>query len=165
MFVALDKQFLEPPVEVLILGDSAIVDPVTGMPIASTRETLDGYDLVPNYAARAVGASSSLTKTMKQERLMQLLQALSSPLGQAVMGQINAINFWRGIFKEFEVPNINEIFMVNPMLQQMAMQGAPQGLPGVPSSGQMVNGNAQLPLPNNPQVPQGAGLQNTLPPM
>jgi len=166
MFVALDKQFLEPPIEVLILGDSATFDPVTGMPIASTRETLDGFDLVPNYAARAVGASSSLTKSMKQERLMQLLQALSSPLGQAVMGQINAINFWRGIFKEFEVPNINEIFMVNPMLQQMAMQQQ-GGVPGTPTSGQMVNGNSQLPLPSNPGVPQdqGAGLQNTLPPM
>src|SRR5258705_4063480 len=136
MFVALNKQFLDTPVEVLILGDAAMFDPVTLEPIVGTREYLDDYDLVPNYAARAVGATSALSKGMKQERLLQLLQALNSPIGQMAMGQINAVNFFRGIFREFEIPNINEIFAGQPQLANMADQTLyVQQLNAVPPSG------------------------------
>jgi hypothetical protein len=57
-----------------------------------------------------------------------------------IWGQINAINFWRGIFREFEVPNINEIFM-QPVMQPMInpeMGGMPLNM--VPTSGQIVRG-------------------------
>lgn len=149
MFMALDRQFLELPVEVLILGDGAVVDPVTNAPIPSSRETLEGYDLVANYGARAMGSSTALSKSMKQQNLIQLLQAMSSPLGQQVMGQINAINFFRGIFREFEIPNINELFSSQPSLQQLAMQASGgQGIEAVPTSGQIANG--QIPIPSMP---------------
>lgn len=166
MFVALDKQFLEPPVEILILGEGANIDPVTNMPIPGTREILDHFDLVPNYAARALGATSALSKGMKQDRLIQLLQAMGTPLGQMALGQINAVNFFRSIFREFEVPNINEIFMVNPQLNGMMQQASPDGtLQGVPSSGQIVNGSGPLPLPGmGPGTGNLDTLQNTLPP-
>jgi hypothetical protein len=145
-FAALSKQFLEPPVEVMILGDGAMVDPVTNQPIPSSRETLSAYDLFPSYTARALGATMGLSKQMQQQNLLQLLQALASPLGQSLMGQINAVNFFRGIFRTFEVPNINEIFVTNPMLQQFMqspelqqmMQG--KGLAGIPTSGQIAGG-------------------------
>ncbi len=174
MFVALDKQFLEMPVEVMILGDNANIDPVTGKQIPVTRENLDDYDLVPNYAARAMGATSALSQTMKQQNLIQLLQAMASPLGQQAMGAINAVNFWRGIFREFEIPNINEIFTQQAGLQNLVGQagGQPnQGPAGVPTSGQVAQG---APLPGNPQ--QGLGgpqpgqplapidMQHSLPP-
>lgn len=173
MFVALDKQFLDLPVEILILGDGSSMDPVTGRPIPGSRETLDEYDLVPNYAARALGATSALSKGMKQERLIQLLQALQGPVGQVVLGQINSINFFRSIFREFEVPNINEIFEGTPPLQQMTQNvNGMMGQQGVPSSGQIANGNGPLPLPGIPaeQAPTGAGspglsLSGTLPAM
>lgn len=147
MFVALDKQFLQMPIEVLILGDSATLDPVTMSQIPASRESLDDFDLVPNYAARAIGATSGLTQGMKQQNLIQLLTAMGSPLGQTIMGQINAVNFWRGIFREFDIPNLNEIFVQNPMLAQM-VQGATQGQGGlnmVPTSGQIVRGGAPTP--------------------
>jgi len=164
MFVALNKQFLDTPVEVLILGDAAMFDPVTLEPIVGTREYLDDYDLVPNYAARAVGATSALSKGMKQERLLQLLQALNSPIGQMAMGQINAVNFFRGIFREFEIPNINEIFAGQPQLASMADQASGgQGLNAVPSSGQIVKGTGPLPLPSMPGEQKPITLQNTLP--
>jgi Bacteriophage head to tail connecting protein. len=162
LFVALDKQFLEMPVEVLILGDAAQFDPVTLEPIPGSRETLDEFDMVPNYAARAVGATSALSKGMKQDKLLQLLQALNSPVGQMAMAQINAVNFFRGIFREFEVPNLNEIFVKNPQLNQMAQNaGGEQGLGGVPTSGQIAMGQAL------PQM-QGTGgatqdIKNMLP--
>jgi len=166
MFVQLDKQFLPTPAEILILGQASQIDPVTGMPIASSREVLTDYDLVPNYAARAVGATSGLSKTMKQERLLELLQSLNSPIGQAAMGAINSVNFFRSIFREFEVENMDEIFNVNPALQaqaQMAgqMAGAPPGAGpqgGVPTSGQIVNSGGPLPLPGM----AGSGAQGLL---
>ncbi len=166
MFVALDKQFLDLPVEVLILGDAAQIDPVTNMPIPASRETLDGYDLTANYAARALGATMGLSKDMKQNNLMQLLQALSSPLGQSLMGQINAVNFFRGIFKEFDVPNINEIFQTNPMLNSMMMQASGgQGMGAIPSSGQVAaQGPSALPQMNGMQGMQGADIRSLLAP-
>jgi len=150
MFSALSKQFLTPPVEVMILGDGATIDPVTNQPIPSSREILSAADMHPSYVARALGASMGLSKQMQQQNLLSLLQALSSPLGQSLMGQINAVNFFRGMFRVFEVPNINEIFTTNPMLQQFMqspelqqmMQG--RGLAGIPTSGQIVNGGASV---------------------
>lgn len=168
MFSALSKQFLEPPVEVLILGDGSQLDPVTGMPIPASRETLSGYDLFPTYSARALGATMGLSKQMQQQNLLSLLQALSSPLGQSLMGQINAVNFFRGVFRTFEVPNINEIFVTNPMLQQMlqnpqlqAMMGG-QGMSGIPTSGQIANGGPSV-MPGMPgSGPAGAGSARQL---
>ena len=178
MFVALDKQFLEMPIEVLILGDNAVLDPVTMQQISGSREHLDEYDLIPNYAARAVGATSGLTRGMKQQNLIQLLTAMGSPMGQVLMGQINAVNFWRGIFREFEVPNLNEIFVQNPMLQQMTQGIAgPQGnVSMVPTSAQVVGqrprpspfmgqGKAGLPLPNLQSIPLGLDFANNLAPV
>jgi hypothetical protein len=160
MFVALDKQFLEMPMEVLILGDSARMDPVTGQMISATRERLDDFDLVPNYAARAVGAATGLSKGARQQTLIQLLQAMASPMGQVIMGQISAVNFWRGIFREFEVPNVNEIFQTNPVLQQQMnmANGGQGGLQNVPSSGQMMAGSMMPQLPGEkPNQAPGLG--------
>lgn len=170
MFVALDKQFLETPVEVLILGEGAMFDPVTHLPIPGTREHLTDYDLVANYAARAMGATSALSKGMKQQNLMQLLQAMNGPMGQSVMGSINAVNFWRGLFREFEIPNINEIFSAVPQLAQNVQNAVPGGgVQNVPTSGQVVQNAGPQPLPGMgpgapPQTAPGS-LQHTLPGM
>jgi hypothetical protein len=167
MMVALDKQFLEMPVEVLILGDGAQTDPVTGLPIAASRESLNDFDLVPNYAARAVGATSALSKGMKQQNLVQLLTAMGAM--PQIFGAINALNFWRGIFREFEVPNLNEIFTPqnNPQLAALVAQATNgmSGVASVPTSGQIAGGALPIPamagMANNPG---GIGTA-TLPPI
>jgi hypothetical protein len=146
MFMALDRQFLELPVEVLILGEGARIDPDTSAPLRGSRETLDGYDLTANYSARALGSSSGLSKGMKQQNLISLLSALSGPIGQVAMGQINAVNFFRGLFREFEIPNINDIFTANPALGELIPPGTPGGVAGVPTSGQIAQTGA-LPIP------------------
>lgn len=160
MMVANNKQFLEAPVEVLILGDSAAIDPVTKQQIIATRTVLEDRDLIMSYTARAMGATTALSKSMKQQSLLQLLQAMSST--PEIFAQINQINFWRGIFREFEIPNINEIFMVNPMLNQMVAQTGMPGVEGVPTSGDIAGG--ALPIPTM----QGAGgvpdMSSILPP-
>lgn len=135
LMMANNRQFLDLPVEVLILGEGAKLDPVTNQPIPDTREVLDGFDLTANYAARAIGASTSLSKSMKQQNLLALLQAMGTPLGQQALGQINAVNFFRTVFREFEIPNINEMFQMNPALAGLVPNGMTPG--AVPTSGQM----------------------------
>jgi hypothetical protein len=165
MFVALDKQFLETPTEVLILGDNSKFDPVTGDPIEATREVLDGFDLTPNYAARAYGALSALSKGTMQGNLMQLAQAVSA--NPQVAGAINMLNFWRGIFKEFEIPNVNEIFQkadFQTMINQ-ANGGAPGGLGAVPTSKQLVGGAIPPAMAANiPGLAGGGAGEQDMPP-
>lgn len=171
MMVTLDKQFLDTPAEVLILGDDAKIDPVTGKSIPTSRETINHDDMVKNYAARALGATTALSKGMKQQNLIALLQVMGSPLGQSVMGSVNALNFWRGIFREFEVYNVNEIFN-SPDAAGGAganMQGLIQnatggqgGINNVPTSGQIVNGQP-LPIPSNPGVPVDPSMASNIP--
>jgi hypothetical protein len=171
-FVALDKQFLELPVEVLILGDGALLDPVTQTPIPKSRERLSGYDLTPNYAARALGASVGLSKGMQQNALIQLLGAMNGPLGQAVVGQINTVNFFRGIFRAFDIPNINEIFMQDPRLKALVEQASfGRGIGAIPTSGQIAgpggSGVGALPglgLPSMVGAPPGSAQSLQIPP-
>jgi hypothetical protein len=186
MFVALDKQFLELPVEVLVLGDGALLDPITQTPIPMSRERLQGYDLTPNYAARALGASVGLSKGMQQQALGSLLQAMNGAMGQAVMGQINVVNFWRSIFRAFDVHNINEIFAQDPRLKQLltmneglllsgrggSVNMTPESLIGnIPTSGQIAGPGgagmgalAGLGLQSLPGVPAGSAQGMLTPP-
>ncbi len=169
MMVMNDKQFLDTPAEIRILGDGARIDPVTGNPIQGTREIMNDEDMMMSYSARAMGASMALSKGTQQQNMMGLLQALGTPVGQSVMGAINAVNFWRSIFRTFEVPNMNEIFNGEGQanfgsLINQANNGQPGGLAAVPSSGQVVaSGGAALPLPGAPATGGPGQIQNTLP--
>lgn len=170
MMVAMDKQFLDTPAEVKILGDGARIDPDTQRPISGTREIINEQDMLMNYSARAIGASVALSKGMLQSNMMTLLQALGTPMGQSVTGAINNVNFWRSIFRTFEVPNMNEIFngqgtadAFGSLINQAT--GGQGGLQNVPTSGQIVQqGASALPLPSAPGTGGPAGIQNTLPP-
>jgi hypothetical protein len=160
MFVALDKQFLELPVEVLILGDGALLDPITQTPIPRSRERLSGYDLTPNYAARALGASVGLSKGMQQQALGQLLQSMNGPMGQAVMGQINVVNFWRSIFRAFDVHNINEVFTQDPRLMKILSMNDERLLGPRSSAGGGVPESLMMNVPTSGQIagPGGMGM-------
>lgn len=169
--VAMDKQFLDTPAEVKILGDGARIDPDTQRPISGTREIINEQDMLMNYSARAIGASVALSKGMLQQNMMTLLQALGTPMGQSVTGAINNVNFWRSIFRTFEVPNMNEIFngqgtadAFGALINQAT--GGRGGLQNVPTSGQIVQqGAAALPLPSAPGTGGPGGIQDTLPPV
>lgn len=157
MMVSLNKQFLEPPVEITILGDTAMVDPSTGQPLPTTKTELSHYDLLPNYQARATGASNTLSKMTRQQSYVQLLNAMASPLGQSVIGSINAVNFFKGIFRDFDVQNINEIFKTNDELQQMVQQAGFQSAGQVPTSPDVANNPlAALLSGGGGAAPQGA---------
>lgn len=164
MMMALNKQFLETPVEVTILGDIAMTDPSTGENIPATKVTLDDYDMMHNYNARATGASTTLSKMTRQQSYVQLLQAMASPLGQAVIGNINAVNFFKGIFRDFDVPNINEIFKTNDELQQMVNQAGFQQASEVPTSPEMAQNPLMAMLAGAGGVPPQGGPPQGAPP-
>lgn len=156
MIVAYDKQFLETPKEVLILGDNAQIDPITERPLPATRETIEGYDLVPNYAARAVGATSALSRSVKQQNLMQLLQVISA--APQMMGAINMVNFMRQTMRELELNNINELINQQPAMQPILDAAGAGGAEQVPTSGAMAGGA----IPAMPLQPQGAGMPSEI---
>jgi hypothetical protein len=161
--VSLNGQFLEAPVEITILGDNATIDPVTQQQISASRVSMDEEDIRMTYSARALGATTALSRTMKQQNIIQLLGAMGTPVGQTVMGQINAVNFWRSIFRDFEIPNVNEIFQTNPVLNGMMQQLGAQTPGQVPTSGQIAGG-AQLPMPPAQGVPSPIDIQSMLQP-
>ncbi|MFI5223301.1 MAG: hypothetical protein ACHQX3_03495, partial [Nitrospirales bacterium] len=90
-FVDLNRQFMNFSREVFILGPNATTDPVTGLPVPeSSRQTITGWDLVPNYEARAVGASTRLGRAARQQNLTFLLQAAAAnPIAAAAVNWIN----------------------------------------------------------------------------
>lgn len=135
-FVDLNRQFLEKGREVFILGENAVRDPVTGAPIQDQmREIVTGWDLVPNYEARAYGSLTRLSKTERQQALTFLMQAMGqNPVAAA---SVNWINFFRDVLREFQMPNVNELIATPE--QQQAMMAAQKGGPpeqtqGVPGS-------------------------------
>jgi hypothetical protein len=147
MFNSLDQQFLETPTEVAILGQNAFKDPVTGVPVTMTQVTLDAFDMVPDYRARAQGATTRLNRATYQQNLTLLLQAVSAnPMAAQT---INWMNFFRMIFKAFEVDDVDELLApaMNPMLQQAGMPqmgGQQQQIPGTPNEMQGPQDMAQM---------------------
>lgn len=137
VFVDLNRQFLTKRREVFILGSSASIDEITGLPIQErTREFVDGWDLVPNYEARAVGSTTRMGKLGRQQALTFLVQALSqSPIAQTA---VNWVTFMRDIFKAFDLENVNEIINTPSEQERMLIMlnngGQPSQVDGTPNS-------------------------------
>jgi hypothetical protein len=163
MMVQLDKQFLDLPKEIMILGDSAQTDPDTGAPIEDRLEPIEPGDMIPNYMARAMGATTGLSRGVRQQNLGVLLQYVSA--SPAIAGKVNMINFMRQIFREFEMRNVNELIaQSNPgqeLVQQLLGGGSgpngqvtPEDAAQIPTSGQ---------LANNPQMGMALQQQGGMP--
>ena len=142
-FVDLNRQFMTEDREVFILGPNATTDEITGLPVpATTRQTITGWDLVPNYEARAVGASTRLGRAARQQNLTFLLQAASAnPISAAA---VNWINFFRQIFREFEIENVNELIQSQPEMQRTLAQTGAQRVDQVPEMGGQPGGVNEL---------------------
>jgi len=145
-FVDLNRQFLELPREVFILGEAAQVDPVTGKQIPSSgRESVDGWDLVPNYDARAVGATTQLNRSQRRQDTAFLIQAMSS--NPITASAVNWINFFKDVLRLFDYDNVNEIINSQPEMQkvlQLAGKGPETQADQVPGTPTGPNGMMDL---------------------
>lgn len=155
--VQLDKQFLETPREIAILGDGAKIDPLTGESIDMTKATMTDADMGPTYMAHAVGATTALSKSMQQANLGTVLQYITT--SPEMMGAINQTNFLRMILRKFDIQNVNDVINKQGSMQDLlarATGGAPNAN-NVPTSGAIARG-APLPgmvMPGSPATPTG----------
>jgi hypothetical protein len=124
MMVALNKQFLDVPHEVKILGTDATINPITGFPLPQEPITIDNMeDVNHDYRARAVGSTQMLGKQMQQNQLMTLMQIMGgNPVG---MQMVNWTAFFRQVFDSFQLRNVDEL--LNPSPTQLNMMAAMQG--------------------------------------
>lgn len=156
-----NQQYLDTPRAIYMLGNNAIIDPVTKQPIVSRQEITD-YDLVNRYIAQAYGSVRRVTRGQMQQNQLLMLQAVSA--NPVVAGAINWIAFFRDMFRRFEFTNVDELLVSQDQYQQvlsMAMQG--QGTPAeqlIPGASEIM-GNGSLP-PEMAQ-PALAGLAGAFP--
>ncbi len=121
-FRKMDQWWLPVPYQQKILGSIATVNPVTGLPYPQTMEQIDYDDLVPDYRARAVGASQMIGRNVRQQNFLGLLQMMSS--NPVMLQLVNWANFARQAFELFDFPNVNELLVTQvPMVNQLAQQG------------------------------------------
>jgi hypothetical protein len=136
-FMSMNAQLLEVPREVLILGDAAKADPNTGQDIPISRETVEGWDLVRSYSARALGSTMSISKQARQATDIQVFQILAGAQ-PFVAGAVNMTNFIRQMLRNLDYPNVNEFVKkvpdINAIVEQAGIKG---GVGAVPEAGDM----------------------------
>jgi hypothetical protein len=123
MFRALNKQFLKVPKEVRIMGSDAVVNPITGFPLPQEPVQINLEDFYPDYRARAVGATQMLSRALKQQNLLALLQVMGSNPTAAAM--VNWTGFFRQIFETLDLKNPDELLLTAPT--QLNQLGAGDG--------------------------------------
>jgi len=82
---------------------------------------VDVDDLVPDYRARAVGASQMLSRSIRQQNFVSLLQMMSA--NPVLLQMVNWANFARQAFDLFDFKNVDEL-LVNqvPAINQVAQE-------------------------------------------
>jgi len=157
-FRKMDRMWLDLPHEVKVIGSLATVNPDTGLPYEQETATIDFDDLVPDYRARAIGASQMMGRSVRQQNLVSLLQMMSA--NPAMMQLVNWSNFARQAFELFDFKNVNELLVTKvPAINQMAEQSGmnPEALAGAVSQpmdqlspeilGQMMQTQNAAPMP------------------
>lgn len=120
-FRHMDRMWLSMPHQIKILGSLATTDPNTGLPYKQVVDTIDYDDLVPDYRARAVGASQMMGRSVRQQNLVSLLQMMSA--NPALLQLVNWGTFARQAFELFDFKNVEDLLVQTvPAVNQMAEQ-------------------------------------------
>lgn len=158
--VIMDRQYLEVPRMVSLIGSAAQWDPDTGQPLPPQLEALSIDDLNQDHRIRALGASNMLPKAMTRQDLMTALQVMSqNPFALQTTNWMAFFNkFWRGFgFNPREMMNVSPQAVQNN--QAAAMQGQGGGQPGASPLGDVL-GQMAPGIMGNPMQPE-----STLPPI
>jgi hypothetical protein len=151
-FRELDRIMLDLPREIKILGSLATINPNTGLPYQPEQVTVDVDDLMPDYRARAVGASQMMSKSVRQQNLVSLLQMMSA--NPALLQLVNWANFARQAFELFDFKNVDDLLVQQiPMINQMSEETG--------QSPEDIAGAASQPLEAmNPDILSALGMSN-----
>jgi len=159
-FRNLDRQFLTMPYEQKILGSIATINPITGLPYPQENVEIDFDDMVPDYRARAVGASQMIGKSIRQQNLVSLLQMMSA--NPVLVKMVNWSAFARQMFELFDFKNVEELLVSQvPMINQLAQDSGqnPMAVAGTAAQGlEQLNPEVLAALMNNQPTGQMGGL-------
>lgn len=131
-FRAMDAQFLPFPKQLRMLGQSAIIDPVTGQMIPPDP-AVNLQDIISRYDMRAASAVALIGKSTQQQNWATLLPVLGAPLQNPI---INWQSVYRETFRRFDIQNVDDFVLpFSPeQMQMMAMAQmmakSPTGEPG-----------------------------------
>lgn len=136
-FRMMDRRWLSRPHEMKIIGSLATTDPDTGMPYAEIDRTISDDDLIPDYRARAVGATQMIGRGVRQQNFITLVQAMSS--NPAMMQLVNWGAMAREGFELFDFRNVADLLVQKPLAVNQ-----PEG--AVPGPGQAPAPAGGIPL-------------------
>lgn len=145
-FRDMNAKWLSVPKQLNIIGDTAIINPVTGLPLPQEAPIIYNNELNHNFKARAMGPIMMLTKTMARNEALMLAQTmLQNP---AWLQMTNWANFAKKVYSLFDwdanemlvsqVPQINQFAAANGMTPEQFLNqsggpppemGAEAGLP------------------------------------
>lgn len=163
-FHLLNRQFLPLPRQIQMIGSAAVIDPITGIPLPPDPGSIDIFDVERDYKARALGATQSLSKSVKSQNMMMALQAAGGhPVGMQITN-------WVGFFTEFyRMLDLDPVEMIVqgqiPMINQMAAQTGQDPRQVVETMAQQMGGGGMAGAGMNmlPNIEPGIGGQNMSP--
>lgn len=120
-FRKLNRLMLDLPHEIKILGSLASINPTTGLPYQPEQVSVDEDDLAPDYRARAVGSSQQMSRSVRQQNLVSLLQMMNA--NPVMMQLVNWSSFARQAFELFDFKNVDDLLVKQiPAISMMAQQ-------------------------------------------
>lgn len=149
-FRMLDRQHLDTPHELKILGSTATINPITGLPMPQEPMVIDIGDLNQDYRARAMGASQTMGKAVRQQNLIAVLQAFTS--NPALLSAVNWSAMATEILRTFDFLNPQEF--LNSQQTNLNEQAMAQGSPAAGATGA---GTDRLPALNPEIIAQMMG--------
>lgn len=162
-FKADSEQFLSFPKQIKMIGQDAIMDPISGMPLIGGDDTVNYGDLSYEQKCRALGSSRLISKSQMAQQLMAYGQmAGANPVMAAVT---NWVNFTKLIAKamnlaptELLIPDV-QLPQINQMaLMGMVGGGGAEGSGGMQGMGQLTGTSMQ----NEEMTPNMGGTSDSL---
>lgn len=121
-FVRLNRQFLTFPRSVQMMGVGAFLDPLTLQPLPVGLDVLYVNDMLPDYTARARGATMQASKQGMMQQLVGIGQLAMANPAAAMM--FNWFIYFRELLVLAGVPNPDEILITDPIIQQQMQMAA-----------------------------------------
>lgn len=123
-FISLSNQFLSLPMQATIMGDSAMVDWVTGRPFEPQELEIQPGDLSYRYRARARGAGSRMSLAGRKSDFITITQAYAQ--NPVTASALNWIGWSKLMAQVFEWPDMADLINTQEQAADMLDRLSPQ---------------------------------------
>jgi len=158
-----DQQFLPLPKQIKLIGQDAIIDPESGVPLIGPNQSVGYGDINMEHKCRALGASRLINKQMMFQQLMTYQQmAAGNPVTLSIT---NWVNFTKLVAKSLNL-SVTELLVPQAQIPQLNLQaflaqtgGGGEGDPAgtTQGMGQLTGAGPQI----NSQVPNMGGASDS----